>query len=178
MKTEGGLQKHFSSRPQCAALVGMKPHQQHDPMQDPSTSTAPPPDAAHNPDPSSDIEMEILDSPPPSSSPHNNSPPPMPTSPNLRHHVTVEEVSDEEPEGVDDPGLSLPTEYHKTAGRAYEGDYPTKWEARQVQEMKDGLEPWAPFASVEEWELAKWLMTSEVSQSKISEFLKLPMVCF
>ncbi|KAF8799293.1 hypothetical protein BYT27DRAFT_7040688, partial [Phlegmacium glaucopus] len=33
--------------------------------------------------------------------------------------------------------------------------------------------PWAPFESEDEWELARWLMTSGVSQTKIDSFLKL-----
>lgn len=42
--------------------------------------------------------------------------------------------------------------------------------------MEDGKAPWAPFESEEEWALAKWLMTSGTSQTKIDEFLKLKTV--
>ncbi|KAF9064664.1 hypothetical protein BDP27DRAFT_1230135, partial [Rhodocollybia butyracea] len=37
----------------------------------------------------------------------------------------------------------------------------------------EGLEPWFPFQSEDEWELAPWLMESGASQGKIDWFLKL-----
>lgn len=37
-------------------------------------------------------------------------------------------------------------------------------------------QPWSPFESREEWELAQWLITSGISQKKIDSFLKLKMV--
>ena len=39
----------------------------------------------------------------------------------------------------------------------------------------EGLEPEAPFADYDEWELVKWLMKT-VGQMKADEFLKLPIV--
>jgi hypothetical protein len=35
---------------------------------------------------------------------------------------------------------------------------------------------WRPLKTEEEWDLAQWLMTSSVSQTKLDEFLKLPIV--
>ncbi|KAI0727055.1 hypothetical protein C8Q72DRAFT_756159, partial [Fomitopsis betulina] len=35
-----------------------------------------------------------------------------------------------------------------------------------------GLDPWAPFASREEWELARWIHKSNLSQRATDEFLK------
>ncbi|KAJ7812872.1 hypothetical protein B0H14DRAFT_3112207 [Mycena olivaceomarginata] len=44
-------------------------------------------------------------------------------------------------------------------------------------EQKDaGNAPWYPFESEDEWELAKWLMTSGLSQKKTDEYLKLKAV--
>jgi hypothetical protein len=40
----------------------------------------------------------------------------------------------------------------------------------------EGSDPWSPFTSKEEWELARWLMCSGVSQTKIDKFLKLDIV--
>ncbi|KAJ3926270.1 MAG: hypothetical protein NXY57DRAFT_1051450 [Lentinula lateritia] len=37
----------------------------------------------------------------------------------------------------------------------------------------EGMEPWEPFASEDEWELARWLMESGASQGKIDSFLRL-----
>jgi hypothetical protein len=38
--------------------------------------------------------------------------------------------------------------------------------------------PWSPFENREEWELAKWLITSGISQKKIDALLNLKMVSF
>jgi hypothetical protein len=46
---------------------------------------------------------------------------------------------------------------------------------REAQ-VANGDAPWAPFETEEEWELAKWLMTSGVSQKKTDSFLKLKTV--
>jgi hypothetical protein len=48
-------------------------------------------------------------------------------------------------------------------------------EIRDTQKHLEQL-PWAPFESVEEWELARWLMLSGLSQTKIDAFLKLAIV--
>jgi hypothetical protein len=47
---------------------------------------------------------------------------------------------------------------------------------RQMREGANEGKPWAPFASAEEWGLAKWLMTSGLSQSEIDKYLKLSIV--
>ncbi|KIO33395.1 hypothetical protein M407DRAFT_51392, partial [Tulasnella calospora MUT 4182] len=36
-----------------------------------------------------------------------------------------------------------------------------------------GEEPWAPFASYQEWEFAHWLIKSGMSQTEMSKFFKL-----
>jgi len=46
---------------------------------------------------------------------------------------------------------------------------------RNAQEANSDS-PWAPFESKDDWELARWLITSGVSQTKINDFLKLGMV--
>ncbi|KDQ12055.1 hypothetical protein BOTBODRAFT_82144, partial [Botryobasidium botryosum FD-172 SS1] len=43
---------------------------------------------------------------------------------------------------------------------------------REEQQAKKEM-PWAPFASLEEWALAEWLIKSEVSQAKVDDFLQL-----
>ncbi len=52
----------------------------------------------------------------------------------------------------------------------------TSFEAYCEQQKAANQEPWAPFGSEEEWELAWWLMESGVSQKKIDSFLKLKKV--
>jgi len=51
-----------------------------------------------------------------------------------------------------------------------------KFEKHGDRQKAEGSDPWSPFASKEEWELARWLMGSGVSQTKIDEFLKLDIV--
>jgi len=47
---------------------------------------------------------------------------------------------------------------------------------QRERQKEAGHAPWHPFERKEEWELAKWLMTSGVSQTKMNEFLKLDVV--
>lgn len=46
------------------------------------------------------------------------------------------------------------------------------FELTQSSQLQNGLLPWAPFASYEEWKLARWLQKSGVSRRKIDDFLK------
>lgn len=74
---------------------------------------------------------------------------PAPTIPAKRHHrVSVEDVTHEEP---DDPRF---VEHHPTAGRAFPGVHPTSWEARRESDRVQNRAPWAPFESLDEWDLA------------------------
>ncbi|KAG6906379.1 hypothetical protein DXG01_014194 [Tephrocybe rancida] len=63
-------------------------------------------------------------------------------------------------------------EYPGEAGSIY-GTCETTFETLQRKQEAAGLEPWAPFATEAEWELAQWLMMSGVSQAKMDSFLKL-----
>jgi hypothetical protein len=47
---------------------------------------------------------------------------------------------------------------------------------RRAQKLKTE-EPWAPFQSVGEWEMAEWAMRSGVSQGELDKFLQLREVC-
>ncbi|KAJ7883702.1 hypothetical protein B0H14DRAFT_2564777 [Mycena olivaceomarginata] len=71
---------------------------------------------------------------------------PTPTT-RKRPRATVEEVEDEDERFVED----FPDDLHAAAGNA----------------------PWYPFESEDEWELARWLMTSGLSQKKTDAYLKL-----
>jgi hypothetical protein len=55
------------------------------------------------------------------------------------------------------------------------GTEKTKFEKIRDEQKMDGMEPHAPFADEEEWELVKWLMKN-VGQTKADDFLKLPIV--
>ncbi|KAJ6616697.1 hypothetical protein B0H10DRAFT_2389376 [Mycena sp. CBHHK59/15] len=52
----------------------------------------------------------------------------------------------------------------------------TQFERLQQKQKQENGAPWAPFETEEEWELARWLMTSGLSQGKTDNFLKLKAV--
>ncbi|KAI0683264.1 hypothetical protein BC835DRAFT_1219498, partial [Cytidiella melzeri] len=92
------------------------------------------------------------------------------TTPDAHHQrrVTIEEVEDE-----GDPYLgtarhiqACPSEW--LAGAVF-GEGKTKYE--KVSEASDNV--FGPFADEEEWDLARWLVSS-VGQTKADEFLKMP----
>lgn len=49
----------------------------------------------------------------------------------------------------------------------------TKYEAFRDEQKKAGKAPWDPWADLDDWELARWMMDAAVSQTKLDEFLKL-----
>lgn len=98
--------------------------------------------------------------------------PPTHTS-SFTRRTTVEDELDE-PADINETYIEAyprPAGTPKARGMARFGAY------RQEQ-VERGEEPWAPFESEAEWELARWLMTSGVSQNKINDFLKLNKVMF
>ena len=62
--------------------------------------------------------------------------------------------------------------YPEPVGNTHGQDL-SKFESLRKEQMDEGLAPWFPFESEDEWELARWLMTSGISQKKIDSFLKL-----
>lgn len=60
-------------------------------------------------------------------------------------------------------------------GHVY-GYQPTPFEREKNQREAEHISNFAPFSSRDEWELAQWLIKSELSQSSIDEFLKLRIV--
>jgi hypothetical protein len=98
--------------------------------------------------------------------------------------VTIEEVEDvDAPERSSDKGSTI------GEGEEFEfiEDFPgeagtpgrrkkTPFEKLRKAQREENQEPWSPFADEAEWELARWLMTAGMSQTKIDEYLKLPIV--
>jgi hypothetical protein len=82
----------------------------------------------------------------------------------------VEEVEDEE-----DPSISRYTQEYPGQVADTLGTDKTKFEKIREDQKMEGMEPHAPFADEEEWELVKWLMKN-VGQSKADDFLKLPIM--
>ncbi|KAJ7574917.1 hypothetical protein C8J56DRAFT_802318 [Mycena floridula] len=91
--------------------------------------------------------------------------------------TSIEEVPDDDsndPVSVYDPRYVWRQAFPEEA-RAGEALRPcqTVFEDFREEQKKHGDEPWAPFKSEEDWELARWLMESGASQTKINSFLKL-----
>ena len=154
-------------------------------------------------EPKQDSDVEMSDSPSPKYGPATfASDEPFPeiidnpttlqkTSPK-RQKVTVEEVED-----IDAPWASRNSdqdEDHSTRGTGagfdseFIQDFPgeagtpgktkrTRFEKIRHSQEKAGQPCWGPFEDEDEWELARWLMTANVSQNRRETFLKLPIVC-
>lgn len=116
-------------------------------------------------------------------SPHSPSPPALPDDdipnpvpehpdppPRQHRYVSLEEIPDE------DLVTDAVIDYHPYAGAVYEGVYPMAWEQRRAADVDAKREPWHSFNSMEDWDVAKWLMTSGVSQAEMNKFLQLAKV--
>ncbi|KIJ43886.1 hypothetical protein M422DRAFT_252812 [Sphaerobolus stellatus SS14] len=64
----------------------------------------------------------------------------------------------------------FPEEYQ--AGRTY-GQHATRWERMQDERIHGSKDKWGGFGGQEEWELARWMMKSGLSQGEIDKYLKL-----
>lgn len=108
--------------------------------------------------------------------PLNPSNPPgssRPTHSSRYPRVWVEEVAD----SGDFPTHTWVLDVHPTTGQPLESStFKTAWEKRQELESKAGNPPWMSFESEEEWDFAKFLMKSGLSQEKINELLQLKIV--
>ncbi|KAJ6540666.1 hypothetical protein B0H19DRAFT_959211 [Mycena capillaripes] len=98
---------------------------------------------------------------------------PLPAEPEpatrKRPRATVEEVEDEDEWFVDD----FPDDID--AGAPLD-QCKTFFENLREEQRAAGNAPWYPFESEDEWELARWLMTSGLSQKKTDAYLKLKAV--
>jgi hypothetical protein len=90
----------------------------------------------------------------------------------------VEDLDDEEDEPPETDSVYI-QEFpaHLRAGEK-KGESKTQFEMLRERQKAEGLEPWSPFPSQNEWELARWLVESGASQSKIDSFFKLKAVCY
>ncbi|KAJ7239445.1 hypothetical protein C8J57DRAFT_1727328 [Mycena rebaudengoi] len=139
-----------------------------------SPTPTPPPEQLTEDFSNNDQGMDID---PPDHGPELEAPVPNvpPLNPPPAHRgVSIEEVEDEDAPGaarwIEDCDFgSLP------AGCVLEQRHPvdTVFEAIRRKQEEEGLPPWAPFESEEDWDLARWLSKSGVSGGNIDEFLKL-----
>ncbi|GBE88897.1 hypothetical protein SCP_1403050 [Sparassis crispa] len=84
--------------------------------------------------------------------------------------VCIEEVEDEDAGGM--PKKPWLGEYPDEAGTTH-STAETVFEKLRKQKTSSGESSWAPFESEEEWALARWLMTSGLSQKAIDKYLQL-----
>lgn len=117
----------------------------------------------------SDDNTPYPDPPPRPASVDETAAPASGDNPRKRPRATVEEVEDEDAQWFQ----HFPKDM--AAGAILE-KCSTQFEKLREEQRKAGRAPWEPFESEDEWELARWLMTSGISQTKTNEFLKLKKV--
>ncbi|KAJ7131567.1 hypothetical protein C8R43DRAFT_930595, partial [Mycena crocata] len=98
-------------------------------------------------------------------------PNPPPTGANRR--ATVEEVEDEDAPGAPRWYEDYPRPAGRILARPELNPVETIFEAIRKKQREEGLPPWAPFESEDDWNLARWLSKAGVSGGNIDEFLKL-----
>ncbi|KAJ6532941.1 hypothetical protein B0H10DRAFT_1959981 [Mycena sp. CBHHK59/15] len=120
---------------------------------------------------------QTMDFDPPVDNPVNTAPDPVPEpappaeTPPAPRGVSIEEVENEDapnkPKWLED--------YPLPAGCILEqiGPVETIFEAIRRQQREEGQAPWTPFESEADWDLARWLSKTGVSQGDINEFLEL-----
>lgn len=69
-------------------------------------------------------------------------------------------------------------EFRPAAGEPHsrQPNMSSDFERLRESQQASGSEPWAPFSSVEDWDYARWIMNSGLSQKQIDEMLALDLV--
>ncbi|OBZ74731.1 hypothetical protein A0H81_05568 [Grifola frondosa] len=98
-------------------------------------------------------------------------PPASSASKDASHRVRVEEVEDEEAGGL--PKKPWVRDFPTEAASILDHRR-TSFETIREQKDEAGDTSWAPFTCKEEWELAKWLMSTGLSQNAVEDYLTLP----
>ena len=99
-----------------------------------------------------------------------------PLSPSRHCTVTIEEVEDvdapQRPGMNDIQGDFFLEAFEDEAGTPV-GKAEGTFQKLRREQKENAQDPWYPFESQDEWELARWLILSGVSQEKMDAFLKL-----
>ncbi|GJF00252.1 hypothetical protein PsYK624_165340 [Phanerochaete sordida] len=86
------------------------------------------------------------------------------------------EQADHVPGNDDAPRFAIPFPPERYAGMCLDRDaVDTSFESIRKEQLDNGKDVWGPFASEEEWQLARWLV-KKVGHNDTQEFLKLPLV--
>ncbi|KAH9893250.1 hypothetical protein C8Q73DRAFT_761055 [Cubamyces lactineus] len=183
--TTQGINAHLSLRTECrrafkqanapnrakAAMQGLTMAQSTGELGDTRMSVEP---SQHSPEHYNDFAPAFpLPDPPrrPLSNPTADDREPGPDSArSKRRRVEVEEIPDQEEGGL--PRKPWIEDFAGHAGTTF-GTAETPFEGIRHAKDQAHESPWAPFESEEEWELARWLVTSGLTQSSIERYLKL-----
>jgi len=155
----GGLKSHISQTPQCR----QKRDQEHRRLPSLKRKRPPPVEASEAPQHASDIIDNTEDE-------MDGDPHPK------RAHTEAQYHSGFRPAKVT-AIVDYPEE--AAAGAIFgdaEGGCETRFQKISREQQKANQEPWAPFDNLSDWELARWLIRSSVSQGEIDKFLKLEAV--
>ena len=144
------------------------------------------PNEADAENPASDNEMDFDELPFHSSSPITDvqvaaaasprvSPAASPQQPSSPNHLEDADNDNEHAEADDDTESRWIEDFPYPAGVPI-GEGVSRFEEWRRDQENKNEPPWSPFKSREEWELAKWLITSGISQKKIDAFLELKTV--
>jgi hypothetical protein len=175
--TIDGMKRHYARKAECRkkfqaeigkSIVTIFDDEIPDPPQPAPTPEALPSDEGSQPD---DIDIPIAGDDFIPGRTHSRSPTADENSPGQRSkRAWVEEAEDE-----DAPEVKRYTQEYPGRVADTIGTEKTKFEKIREDQKMEGLEPEAPFADEEEWELVKWLMKN-VGQTKADDFLKIPIV--
>lgn len=112
----------------------------------------------------------------------NDDIPPASDHGDLRHSPTPSTSRPAKRPRYDNTSISpQPRNYIESCPEEMEAGRTYRWKGTVFEEdfqsqRQQGDPPWFPFADEEEWELADWLMTSEISHGDIDKHLKLKIV--
>lgn len=94
-----------------------------------------------------------------------------------RHRVTVEDEPEADVEHGGLPRKAWVEDFPVSAGAGLSyGVAPTLFERLHTEQQAQGVQACNPFEDLGEWDLARWLMTSGLTQSSIDSYLKLNIV--
>lgn len=184
LPTLKGLRSHQSQSRECRAWATRSKaavstsSSEDEALEGPSQSEPTTPSVEHMQLLDDDLGMDNIDT----SSPSPPDPPPiqdsdeepMPTAlSQKRHYAHIEDMENESLEADSVYIQEFPANFHAGWKKR---EVKTPFEVLREKQKAEGQEPWFPFPSEDECELAHWLMGSAASQSKISSFLKLKAV--
>ena len=174
--TIDGMKRHFARKAECRkkfqAEIGKSIVTVFDDEIPGSPQPMPIPDPPSSEDesPMEDVDVGVGDNDFIPGQVHSRSPTVEASLGQQSKRARVEEVEDE-----DTPHVGRYTQEYPGRVADTLGTEKTKFEKIRDEQKMDGMEPHAPFADEEEWELVKWLMKN-VGQTKADDFLKLPIV--